>query len=81
VSCGVLCGAVCWTPAVMLPPGARHFPLLHMTKTGSVALSERVPGEGVKWPGREAHHSPPTTAEVKKTWISTSTSPSYIFMA
>jgi hypothetical protein len=26
---------------------------------------------GVKWPGREPNHSPPTTAEVKKMWIDT----------
>jgi hypothetical protein len=34
---------------------------------------------GVKRPGREADHSPPTSAEVKKTWIYTSTPP-YIFV-
>jgi hypothetical protein len=42
-----------------------------------------VPGTlspGVKRPGREAYHSPPTSAEVKKTWIYTSTPP-YVFMA
>jgi hypothetical protein len=31
---------------------------------------------GLKRPEREADHSPPTSAEVKKTWISTST-PTY----
>jgi hypothetical protein len=39
---------------------------------------EWVPGAlhpGVKRPGREADNSPPTSAEVKKTWIYTSTSP------
>jgi hypothetical protein len=44
---------------------------------------QRVPGApfpGVKRPGREADHSPPTSAEVKKMWIYTST-PSYAFMA
>jgi hypothetical protein len=30
---------------------------------------------GVKRPGREADHSPPTSAEVKKMWIYTSTPP------
>jgi hypothetical protein len=35
---------------------------------------------GVKRPGREADHSPPTSAEIKKTWVYTST-PSYVFMA
>jgi hypothetical protein len=41
-----------------------------------------VPGalsSGVKRPGREVDHSPPTSAEVKKMWIYTST-PSYAFM-
>jgi hypothetical protein len=28
---------------------------------------------GVQWPGREADHFPPTSAEVKKKWIYTST--------
>jgi hypothetical protein len=35
--------------------------------------------QGVKRLGREAHHSSPTSAEVKKTWIYTSTPP-YAFM-
>jgi hypothetical protein len=42
-----------------------------------------VPGTlfpGVKRPGREVDHSPPTSAEVKKMWIYTSTPP-YAFMA
>jgi hypothetical protein len=34
----------------------------------------------VKRPGREADHSPPASAEIKKTWIYTSTPP-YVFMA
>jgi hypothetical protein len=35
---------------------------------------------GVKRPGREADHSPPANAEVKKMWIYTFT-PQYVFMA
>jgi hypothetical protein len=35
---------------------------------------------GVKRQGREADHSPPTSAEVNKMWIYTSTPP-YVFMA
>jgi hypothetical protein len=35
---------------------------------------------GVKWMEPETDHSPPTSAEVKKTWIYTSTHP-YAFMA
>jgi hypothetical protein len=34
----------------------------------------------LKRQGREADHSPPSSAEVKKTWIYTST-PQYVFMA
>jgi hypothetical protein len=34
----------------------------------------------IKWPGREADHSPPTYAEVKNTAFYTSTPP-YVFMA
>jgi hypothetical protein len=40
----------------------------------------RVLSPGVKRPGREADHSPPSSAEVKKTWRYTST-PQYAFMA
>jgi hypothetical protein len=35
---------------------------------------------GVKQPGREADHPPPTCAEVRNTWIYTSTPP-HVFMA
>jgi hypothetical protein len=35
--------------------------------------------QGVKRPGREADHFPPTSAEVKNAWIYTSTFP-YVFM-
>jgi hypothetical protein len=41
-----------------------------------------IPGAlspGVKRPDREVDHSPPASAEVKKTWIYTS-SPPYVFM-
>jgi hypothetical protein len=44
---------------------------------------QRVPGTlfpGVKRQGREADSSPPTSAEVKKMWVNTSTPP-YVFMA
>jgi hypothetical protein len=34
---------------------------------------------GVKWPGRKSDHSPPTSAEVKKTRVYTSTTP-YVFI-
>jgi hypothetical protein len=38
------------------------------------------PFSGVKWSGREADHSPATSAKVKKKCIYTSTPP-YTFMA
>jgi hypothetical protein len=44
---------------------------------------QRVPGAispGVKRPGREGDHSPPTSAEAKKIWMYISTPP-YAFMA
>jgi hypothetical protein len=71
---------------VRVPVGARifHFsmsprPALGSTRppiqwvTGALSL-------GVKRPGREADLSPPISAEVKKMWTSTSTSP-YAFIA
>jgi hypothetical protein len=39
----------------------------------------RALSPGVKRSGREADHSPPTSAEVKKTWLYISTPP-YVFM-
>jgi hypothetical protein len=50
----------------------KKFSLLHIVQTGSFP--------GVKRQGREADHSPLTSAEVKKMWIYTST-PLYVFMA
>ena len=41
-----------------------------------------VPGalsQGVKWPGSEADHSPPISAEVRNSWIHTSI-PQYALM-
>jgi hypothetical protein len=40
-----------------------------------IGKGDILPGGGVKHQGREANHSPPTNAEVKKTWIHTSTPP------
>ncbi|PNF15380.1 hypothetical protein B7P43_G00977, partial [Cryptotermes secundus] len=63
-----------------------HFNIILPPQTGSVAHTASyptVPGtlsQGVKRPGRETDHSPPTSAEVKKTWIYTPTPPC-VFMA
>jgi hypothetical protein len=67
----------------------QEFSLLHVVQTGSEAHPASYPmgiggvgvlSPGVKRKGREADHSPPTSAEVKKTWVYTSTS-SYVSMA
>jgi hypothetical protein len=36
------------------------------------------PGEGIKWPGREANHSPPSSAEAKNAWSYTSIHPIHL---
>jgi hypothetical protein len=64
----------------------KKFSLLHIVQTGSgVHPTSYKMGTGgfspeVKRQGREADHSPPTSAEVKKMWIYTTTPP-YVFMA
>jgi hypothetical protein len=69
---------------VRVPVGARCSPL-HVVQTGCGAHPSPYPmgtggfSPGVKRPGREADHSPPST-EVNNTWIYTSTPP-YAFMA
>jgi hypothetical protein len=77
---------------VPLPPGENPFAVkykyiyIYIVQTGSgVHPTSYTAGTGgsfpgVKRPGREADHSPPTSAEVKKIWIYTSTPP-YAFMA
>jgi hypothetical protein len=68
------------------PSGAKNF-LFSMWSRPALGPTQPpiqwVPGvlsPGVKRPWREADHSPPTSAEVKKMWIYTSTPP-YAFMA
>jgi hypothetical protein len=66
-------------------PVTQDFPPLHIVQTGSGAHAASYPMgigsfSGVKRQGREADHSPPPSAEVKNTWISTS-APPHIFIA
>jgi hypothetical protein len=46
----------------------------------SYPMGTRGSFRGVKRPGREADHSPPSSAEVRNAWSYTS-SPQYVFMA
>jgi hypothetical protein len=70
---------------IRVPGGSRIF-TSPIVQTGSVVhATSYIIGTwgsfpGVKRPGREADHSPPTSAEVKKMWTYTSTPP-YVFMA
>jgi hypothetical protein len=64
---------------VWVPVGSRIFSMSSRPTLGPTQPPIRwVPG--LKRPGHEADHSPPTTAEIKKTLIYTYTSP-YTFMA
>jgi hypothetical protein len=71
---------------VRFPAGAGNFSLHHHVQNGSGAhpdsysMGTRGFSLGVKRPGREADHSPPSSAEVKYAWSYTST-PQYVFMA
>jgi hypothetical protein len=70
---------------VRVPVGSRIFSSPNV-QTGSgvhptsYPMDTGVLSPGVKRQGREADHSPPTTAEVKNTWIYASSRP-YAFMA
>jgi hypothetical protein len=69
---------------VRVPVGSRIFSTSSRPALGSTQPPiQWVPGAlslGIKRPGREADHSPPASAEVKKIWIYTSTPP-YAFIA
>jgi hypothetical protein len=70
-----------WLRAGRTEERDQKFSLLHIVQTGSgVHPTSYKMGPGVKRQGREADHSPPTSAEVKNMWIYTSTPP-YVFMA
>jgi hypothetical protein len=70
---------------VRVSAGVRLFPL-YLVHTGSGVHPANYPvGTGgsfprEKWLGREADYPPPTSPEVKNTWVYTS-SPTYVFIA
>jgi hypothetical protein len=63
---------------VQLPAGAGNFSLHHLIQNGSgahpasYAMGTRGFSLGLKQPGLEADHSPPSSAEVKNAWSYTS---------
>jgi hypothetical protein len=60
-----------WTATVRFPAAAKHFSLLRSVQTDCGAhqppaqLVPRALSLGVKRPGRETDHSPPSSADVK----------------
>jgi hypothetical protein len=64
---------------VSSPGRVKNF--FHSVQTGFEVLSNGYRGlfPRVKQPGRETDHSPPASADVKKTWVYTSTPP-YVVM-
>jgi hypothetical protein len=78
-----------WTIGILGFDSRRGLRIFLFTTVSRTALGptqppiQRVPGTvslGVKRPGREADHTPPSSAEVKNAWSYTST-PQYVFMA
>jgi hypothetical protein len=75
------CGLDSWGVGVRVPVGGKIFLLSMFTRPvlgPTQPPIQWVPGNltpGLKRPGSEAHHSPPTNAEVRNKWISTSTPP------
>jgi hypothetical protein len=65
---------------------SHEFSLLHVVQSGSgvhpnsYLMNTGALSPGIKRPVREADHSPPASAEIKKMWIYTSTPP-YAYMA
>jgi hypothetical protein len=53
-----------WTARIRFPVGAKDISLLHSVQTGPGIHPDSNP-RGLKWPGCEADHSPPSIAEVK----------------
>jgi hypothetical protein len=66
---------------VRVPAKAGNFSLHHRVQNGSGAHTASYPmGKGGSFPGGEADHSPPSSAEVKNAWSCISP-PQYVFMA
>jgi hypothetical protein len=74
-----------WTAGVRFPAEAKDFPLFHGVQAGfgshpaSYAMDTEAVSLGVKRPGCEAQHSPPSSVEVKNGGAIPA--PPFIFMA
>jgi hypothetical protein len=64
---------------IMLSFGRMWVSVGVVRNTASYPMGTRDSFSGVKRPGREANHSPPSSAEFKNAWSYTST-PQYVFM-
>jgi hypothetical protein len=79
--------AMGWTIGVLGFDSRRGLGIFFFTTASRTALEPTQPPiqwepgafPGIKRPGREADHSPPSNAEVKNAWSYTST-PQYVFM-
>jgi hypothetical protein len=74
-----------WRVGIRVPVGSRIFTFYcpYWLWVQPSLLSSKYRGLFPLWikrQGRESDHSPPTSGEVKKTWVYTST-PLYVFMA
>jgi hypothetical protein len=79
VSSGVWPLATGWMVGFRIPAGTGNFSVRRRVQRGAGAHPVSYPvgirglSMGVKRPGREADHSPPSRAEVKNAWSYTST--------
>jgi hypothetical protein len=74
---------LCWTIGILELDSGRGLGILFITASRTALGPTQppiqwVPGAlslGVKQPGRQADHSPPSSAEVKNAWSYTATTP------
>jgi len=76
---GTVTGVRAGRYGVPVPTGVRNLSKTYRPALGSTRRPEyRGSSSGVRRPGREVDHSPPSSTEVKNEWSYTSTSADYI---
>jgi len=64
---------------ILIPPAPRVLSLKHTDRLWGPSIflfsGQRISFPGLKHPGREVHHSPPSSAEVMSDWSYSCTSP------